>query len=94
MRSGYPAGHRHGMGRHRAERRRGLLREARRFLYLWLSRTISSTGIGASRVALVLLATPAGPGTVSAVLLANTLPQLLGPLAGAVADRLRRPTQQ
>jgi MFS family permease len=41
-----------------------------------------------SRVALVLLASPEGPGTVSAVLLANTLPQLLGPVAGAVADRV------
>lgn len=76
------------MGRHQARRQRGLLREAPRFRYLWLSRTISATGIGVSRVALVLLASPAGPGTVSAVLLANTLPQLLGPVAGAVADRV------
>jgi MFS family permease len=75
------------MGRHQAERRPGLLREAPRFRFLWLSRTISATGIGVSRVALVLLATPAGAGAVSLVLLANTLPQLLGPLAGAVADR-------
>jgi MFS family permease len=76
------------VGRHQAERRRGLLREARRFRFLWLSRTISATGIGGSRVALVLLATPAGAGAVSLVLLASTLPQLLGPLAGAVADRV------
>ena len=76
------------MGTHQAERRPGLLREARRFRFLWLSRTISATGIGVSRVALVLLASPAGAGAVSLVLLANTLPQLLGPVAGAVADRV------
>ena len=76
------------MGRHQAERRPGLLREARRFRFLWLSRTISATGIGVSRVALVLLASPAGAGAVSLVLLASTLPQLLGPVAGAVADRV------
>ena len=76
------------MGTHQAERRPGLLREARRFRFLWLSRTISATGIGVSRVALVLLASPAGAGAVSLVLLANTLPQLLGTVAGAVADRV------
>src|ERR1017187_9671890 len=84
----YPARHRGRMGKHDAGRRCGLLREAPRFRYLWLSRTISSTGIGMSRVALVLLASPHGPATVSAVLLASTLPQLLGPVAGAVADRV------
>jgi MFS family permease len=88
MRPRYRPGTVDRMGRHRTERRPGLLRESRRFRYLWLSRTISSTGIGVSRVALVLLATPAGPTAVSALLLANTLPQLLGPLAGAVADRV------
>jgi len=76
------------MGGNGADRRPGLLREAPRFRYLWLSRTISATGVGASRVALVLLATPAGPGAVSLVLLASTLPQLLGPVAGAIADRV------
>ena len=69
-------------------RRPGLLREAPRFRYLWLSRTISATGTGVSRVALVLLVSPSGPGAVSLVLLCSTLPQLLGPLAGAVADRV------
>lgn len=64
------------------------MRDSPRFRYLWLSRTISATGTGVSRVALVLLAAPAGPGTVSLVLLCSTLPQLLGPLAGAVADRV------
>lgn len=66
----------------------GLLREAPRFRYLWLSRTISATGVGVGRVALVLLAAPSGPGMVSLLLLGVTLPQLAGPLAGAVADRV------
>ena len=66
----------------------GLLREAPRFRYLWLSRSISATGTGAGRVALVLLAAPAGPGTVSLVLLCTALPQLLGPVAGTIADRV------
>ena len=66
----------------------GLLREAPRFRYLWLSRSISATGSGAGRVALVLLVAPSGPGTVSLVLLCTALPQLLGPVAGAVADRV------
>ncbi len=39
-------------------------------------------------MALVLLTAPSGPGTVSLALLCNTLPQLLGPLAGAIADRV------
>ena len=66
----------------------GLLGEAPRFRYLWLSRSISVTGTGVARVALVLLLAPSGPGAVSAVLLCTALPQLLGPAAGAVADRV------
>src|SRR5580658_3583123 len=58
-------------------RRPGLLRESPRFRYLWLSRTISATGTGLSRVALVLLVAPSGPGAVSLVLLCSMLPQLL-----------------
>ena len=65
-----------------------VLRESPRFRYLWLSRSISATGTGAGRVALVLLAAPSGPGTVTLVLLCTALPQLLGPVAGAVADRV------
>src|SRR6266851_3608643 len=65
-----------------------LLREAPQFRYLWLSRSIPATGTGAGRVALVLLAAPAGPGTVSLVLLCTALPQLLGPVAGTIADRV------
>src|ERR1035438_6917789 len=72
------------------QRRPGLLRESPRFRYLWLSRTISATGTGVSRVALVLLVSSSGPGAVSLVLLCSTLPQLLGPLAGAVADRVEQ----
>jgi MFS family permease len=66
----------------------GLLRSAPAFRYLWLSRSISATGTGVSRVALVLLVAPSGTGLVSLVLLATALPQLAGPLAGAVADRV------
>ena len=69
-------------------RRPALLREAPHFRYLWLSRSISATGTGAGRVALILLAAPAGPGTVSLVLLCTALPQLLGPVAGTIADRV------
>lgn len=66
----------------RLPRGRGPLREAPRFRYLWLSRSISATGSGAGRVALVLLVAPSGPGTVSLVLLCTAVPQVLGPLAG------------
>ena len=65
-----------------------LLREAPRFRYLWLSRSISATGTGAGRIALVLLAAPSGPGTVSLVLLCTALPQVLGPVTGTIADRV------
>jgi MFS family permease len=65
----------------------GVLGSSPRFRCLWLSRTISSTGIGVSQVALVLLAARSGPGTVSLVLLCNVAPRLLGPVAGALADR-------
>jgi MFS family permease len=76
------------MTRHPRPRPPGLLRAAPAFRYLWLSRSISATGTGVSRVALVLLVASSGPGMVSLVLLATALPQLAGPLAGAVADRV------
>lgn len=66
----------------------GLIRGAPRFRYLWLSRAISATGAGAGQVALVLLASPSGPGAVSLLLLGIAVPQLGGPLAGAIADRV------
>lgn len=69
-------------------RRPGLLRSAPDFRWLWLSRTVSFTGDGIGRVALVLLVAPAGPAAVSLILLANTVPRLLGPVAGAIADRI------
>lgn len=68
----------------------GLLRQATDFRTLWLARAVSFTGDGVARVALVLLTARSGPGAVSLVLLANTLPQLLGPLAGALADRFEQ----
>lgn len=76
------------MARARRPRWPLLLREAPRFRYLWLSRSISATGTGAGRIALVLLAAPSGPGTVSLVLLCTALPQVLGPVTGTIADRV------
>ncbi len=64
-----------------------LLREAPAFRALWSSRAVSQVGDGVSRVALVLLVADRGPSAVGLVLLAATLPRLLGPLAGAVVDR-------
>lgn len=64
-----------------------LLRESPAFATLWASRAISFIGDGVSQVALVLLAARSGPKAVGLVLLANTLPRLLGPVTGAVADR-------
>ena len=58
-----------------------LLREAPAFRALWSSRAVSQVGDGVSRVALVLLVADRGPGAVGWVLLAATLPRLLGPLA-------------
>ncbi|HZD38479.1 MAG TPA: MFS transporter [Actinomycetes bacterium] len=68
----------------------GLLRSAPGFRSLWLSRTVSLVGDGIGRVALVLLAARAGPAAVSLVLLANTVPRFLGPIAGALADRVEQ----
>jgi MFS family permease len=70
--------------------RAGLLRSAPGFRTLWLSRTVSLVGDGIGRVALVLLAARAGPTAVSLVLLANTVPRFVGPLAGALADRVEQ----
>lgn len=64
-----------------------LLRTSPAFRALWASRAVSQVGDGISRVALVLLVVGRGPGAVALVLLAGTLPRLLGPLAGALVDR-------
>lgn len=58
------------------------------FRVLWWSRAVSFTGEGVGRTALVLYAADHGAGAVSLVLLAMALPRFLGPLAGALADRL------
>lgn len=74
--------------RHASRRERGLLRDAPAFRALWLSRSVSFTGDGVARVALVLLVAGHGPDAVGLVLLVNTAPRLLGPVAGTVADRM------
>lgn len=56
----------------------------------WTARALSNLGDGAALVALVLYVQQVqGTGAaVSALLLAGTLPTLLGPISGALADRL------
>lgn len=58
------------------------------FRVLWWSRAVSFVGDGIGRTALVLFAATHGVTAVSLVLLAVALPRFLGPLAGALADRL------
>lgn len=58
------------------------------FRVLWWSRAISFAGDGIGRTALVLYAATHGVTAVSLVLLAVALPRFLGPVAGALADRL------
>jgi MFS family permease len=65
-----------------------ILRDLPEFRRIWLSKSISSTGSGIGRIALVLLVAPSGPTAVALVLAGTALPMLLGPLAGAVADRV------
>src|ERR1700733_15541026 len=65
-----------------------ILRELPEFRSIWLSKSISSTGSGVGRIALVLLVAPSGATAVALVLAGTALPMLLGPLAGAVADRV------
>lgn len=68
------------------------LRSSRAFRRLWLARTTSHVGDGVALVALVLLVQGSeGTGTaVGALLLASSLPRLLGPIAGVVADRVEQ----
>ncbi|OLF17048.1 MFS transporter [Actinophytocola xanthii] len=65
-----------------------LLRRPGPFRTLWWSRSVSVTGDGIGRTALVLAAAEQGPSAVSLVLLAAAAPRFLGPLAGALADRV------
>jgi MFS family permease len=68
------------------------IRDAPAFRRLWLARTVSHIGDGIAVVALVLFVQEGrGTGTaVGALLLATSLPRFLGPLAGAVADRVEQ----
>lgn len=65
------------------------LAASRSFALYWSARTISISGNQIARVALTVLVYQlgAGPAGVSVLLLALTVPRLLGPLAGAIADR-------
>ncbi len=67
-----------------------LLRRNRTFLRFWIGRVASHLGDGAAAAAVVLFAQRTrGTGTaVGAVLLAAGLPKVLGPVAGALADRV------
>src|ERR687888_234470 len=71
-----------------------LLRERHGFRNLWLALALSYTGSGAALTALILYAQRSqGTGlAVAAILDALTVPRLLGPIAGTIADRtdLRR----
>jgi MFS family permease len=73
-------------------RHRGLLRANRSFASLWAARVISFAGEQLSLVALILLVHDryqTGP-TVAVLLIATAAPRLLGPLAGAIADRVEQ----
>jgi MFS family permease len=66
-----------------------LLARNRGFRLYWEARTASIAGSQIARVALTVLVyrLGGGPAGISILLLAFTAPHLLGPLAGAVADR-------
>ena len=68
----------------------GPLTGSRSFALYWSARTVSIAGNQIARVALTVLVYQlgAGPEGVSVLLLALTVPRLLGPLAGAIADRM------
>lgn len=67
-----------------------LLRGNPAFRALCASRAVSFIGDGVTTTALVLLVAPRdGPTGVGVLLLANALPRLGGPLAGALADRVQ-----
>jgi MFS family permease len=72
------------------EASRWLLRREPGFARLWAAKAISHVGDGAALVALVVYVqqTQRRGVAVSALLLAETLPTLLGPIAGALVDRV------
>jgi MFS family permease len=74
------------------EASRWLLRRAPGFARLWAAKAVSHVGDGAALVALVVYVqqTQRRGVAVSALLLAETLPTLLGPLAGALVDRVEQ----
>lgn len=67
-----------------------LLRDRPQFRALWAALALSYSGSGAALTALTLYVQETrGTGTaVAALLIAETGPRLLGPLAGSIADRL------
>jgi MFS family permease len=69
---------------------RRVLRDRPAFRWLWSARTVSFFGDVLARTALLLhVQESEGSGiAVGALLLMMTLPRLLGPIAGAVADRM------
>jgi MFS family permease len=71
---------------------RWLLRREPRFARLWAAKAVSHAGDGAALVALVVYVqqTQRMGVAVSALLLAETLPTLLGPMAGALVDRVEQ----
>lgn len=71
-------------------RRRNVLLRNRMFRRLWTARAISFIGDGIAITALVLhVGSTNGTGTaVGALLLAQALPHLAGPMAGVIADRI------
>jgi MFS family permease len=70
------------------------IRDAPAFRRLLAARTISHIGDGIALIALVLLVQEGrGTGTsVGALLLATSLPRFLGPIAGAIVDRVEQRT--
>jgi MFS family permease len=72
-----------------AQGRRNVLLVNRAFRRMWVARAISFIGDGIAITALVLhLESANGTGTaVGALLLAQALPHLTGPMAGVIADR-------
>ncbi|MFB3738285.1 MAG: MFS transporter [Candidatus Velamenicoccus archaeovorus] len=73
-------------------RHANVLRSRPTFRRFWVARTISHVGDGAAVVALVLFVKGVGGSgaAVGSLLLAQSLPHLLAPMAGVIADRVDR----